>query len=155
MSAGVKASQASQEFAGIRGWLIFPAIGMAASPVLGIGWLITGLKALEKMTNLGFGAYAIPRFVVNIGLLIYTFIAAVRFFKKRSNAPRTVIKLLAARAIAILVLFILGMVIVSGDSDKLAMLMLKDNNFIAHGLAAFVWIPYFRASKRVKATFVR
>ena len=154
MNAGVKVSQADLRLAGIRGWLILPAIGMAVSPLLGVIGLVSGLEPLDNMVNQGFGAYAIPRLIVNIGLLIYTCVTAVRFFKKRRTAVRTVIKLLIARAVAFLVLFVIGMIVFGGDNKDTIITLLKSNDFIAHGIAAAVWIPYFRGSKRVKATFV-
>jgi hypothetical protein len=154
MSVDVKAGAVDQRLVGIRGWLILPAIGMAASPILGVLWLIFGLGPMEKMIDYGFGGYVFPRVILNIGLLIYTCIAAARFFKKQSNAPRTVSRLLIARAIASFAVFVIGMVVIGGDDAELAIVLLKENNFIAQGLAAAVWIPYFRISLRVKATFV-
>jgi hypothetical protein len=154
MNAGVKVSQADLRLAGIRGWLILPAIGMAVSPLLGVIGLVSGLEPLDNMVNQGFGVYAIPRLIVNIGLLIYTCVTAVRFFKKRRTAVRTVIKLLIARAVAFLVLFVIGVIVFGGDNEEIIITLFKSNNFIAQGIAAAVWISYFRVSKRVKATFV-
>jgi hypothetical protein len=154
MSAEVKVSQVDQRLAGIRGWLICPAIGLAVSPPLSLIWLVVELGSLDRMINYGFGAYVISRLIVNIGLLIYMCVAAVRFFKKLRTTVRTMIKLLIARAIASLALFVIGMVVTGGGNEALIISLLRSNNFIAHGLAAAVWIPYFRISKRAKATFV-
>ncbi len=154
MNAKIKTSYVDSRFSGIRGWLILPAIGLAASPFIGVIELVSGLGALGNMVNQGFGAYAIPRLIVNIGLLIYVCVAAVRFFKKRRTAASTVIKLLVARAVAFLVLFTIGIIVMGGNSKEMIYSLLKNNDFISHGIAAFVWISYFRVSKRVKATFV-
>jgi len=154
MSEDVKVSQGDPGLAGIRGWLILPAIGMVLSPLLGVIGLFVGLEPLGELVQQGFGVYAIPRFIVMIGLLIYTCVAAVRFFKKQSSAPGTMIKLLIARAITTLVFFVIGMVVIGGDNEMLVVVLLRSNNFVAQGIAAAIWIPYFRISQRVKATFV-
>jgi hypothetical protein len=154
MSEEVKASQVDAVPAGFGGWLILPAIGMVLSPLLGVIGLFLGLEPLDELVRHGFGLYAIPRYIAMLGLLIYTFMAAVRFFKKRSNAPATLIKLLIARVIIAFVFFILGIIVLGGNDELLIVMLLRSNNFIAQGVAAAIWVPYFRVSKRVKATFV-
>jgi len=148
------ASPERSDLIGIRGWLILPAIGLAISPALGVIGIIAGLASLEKMLNRGYGAYFVPALIANVGMLIYLFVVAVRFFKKRKNAPQTFIRLMIIFPLVNILLFILGLAVI-GSSDELVIVsLLRNHNFIATGIAAAIWIPYFKVSKRVKATFV-
>ena len=147
-------NQTHQQLVGIRGWLILPALGLALGLILGVVGVVTGLGSLEKMVDRGYSAYSVPSLLVDISLLIYLCVTAVRFFKKRKDAPQTLIHFLIARIAASVVLFVLGIAVIGGDDELVLFSLLRSNNFIAQGIAAAIWIPYFRVSKRVKATFV-
>jgi len=139
-----------QKFIGIKGWLILPAIGLVLSLIIGPIGLIAGLANM----NTEYAAYSASAILVNAGLYIYIWVTAIRFFKKRADAPQTIIHLIIIRIIASGVLFVLGLVVVGGDDALTIVVLLRSNNFVAQGIAAAIWIPYFKVSKRVKATFV-
>lgn len=145
----------ARDLVGIRGWLILPAIGLVLSLIVGPIGLIAGLASMDSR----YIAYYAPALLVNVGFYVWLWVAAVQFFKKRSTAPQTLIHFMATRIVASVILFILGLAVVGRGWDDpyfplVAVSLLKANNFIAHGLAAAIWIPYFNVSKRVKATFV-
>lgn len=145
-----------QELVGIGGWLILPAIGL----VLRLMAMPIGLIAIAGLVRMRseYVAYSAPAILVYAGLYVYHWVAAIRFFKKRAAAPQTMISLLIARFFASLVLFLLGLAVVGhvrGDHTlEVVRLLLRTNNFVANGIAAAIWIPYWKVSKRVKATFV-
>lgn len=139
-----------QEPVGIRGWLILPAIGLVLSLAVTPIGIVAGLVTMDGE----YVAYSGPALLANAGFYIYLWVAAVRFFKKLSSAPRTLIQFMVARVVASIALFVLGIVVVGLDNELVVIRLLRANNFIAQGIAASIWIPYFRVSKRVKATFV-
>ena len=142
---------ADDRLIGIRGWLILPAIGLVLSIIVGPIALIEGIAEMGPR----YGTYSLPATLVNLGFYIWIWVAAVRFFKKRKSAPKTLIQLMVARIIASAMLFVLGMAVVGRTDPLVIIALLKANNFIAQGIAAAIWIPYFKVSKRVRATFVR
>lgn len=135
---------------GIRGWLLLPAIGLVLSLIIAPIGLIA---SFAQMTD-DYAAYTVPAILVNAGLYVYLWVAAVRFFKKRSEAPQTMIHFLVARIIASVALFVLGLAVLGADDALKIVVLLRANNFVAQGIAAAIWIPYFKVSKRVKVTFV-
>ncbi len=151
MSAAAK--NIDKRISGIRGWLVLPAIGMIISPIFGVISFIFESKTFAEMVNYGFAAYVFTQYILNTAILIYGCIAAVRFFKKQKDAPITIIKLLIARVITSLVIFIVGAVTM-GVNTKIILSLLKTNNFMAFAVAAIIWVNYFKKSKRVEATFV-
>jgi len=139
-----------QSLVGIGGWLILPAIGLVLSSFVAPIGLIAGLAQMDNR----YAAYSVPAMLVNAGFCLWIWIATARFFGKAASAPATLIQLMAARVIASIVLFGLGMAVVGSTDPLVVVVLLKGNNFVAQGIAAAIWIPYFTISKRVKATFV-
>lgn len=150
-----KVSYVDSRLVGIQGWLLFLAIDLVVSPFLGAIWLICGSEPLNKMADYGFNTYVVSYYILHSMILIYTFIAALSFFKMKKAAVLSVILLLVFRAVVPLALFVIGVIVIGGKNQELIMLLLRSNNFIAYGVAAAVWTWYFIVSKRVKATFVR
>lgn len=144
-----------QKLVGISGWLILPAIGFVLSLI------ITPINLIVQavQTESDSAAYFIPSILVRTGLYIWLWTIAISFFKKRSTAPRSIIKFMVVRICALLLLFGLGFAVFSSDpslgNELVIICMLRSNNFIFQGIAAAIWIPYFKVSKRVKATFVK
>jgi hypothetical protein len=140
----------SARIVGIGGWLILPAIGLVISPVLGVIGLAVSLATLKAR----YAEYSIPSLIVNAALVVWLCVISVQFFKKKRSLPRNIIQFMIWRSVASLLLFMLGILVV-GSTDELFLLrLLRANNFIAQGIAAAIWIPYFMLSKRVRATFV-
>lgn len=146
-------SEPSGTSVGIKGWLFLPAIGLVIGPVIGFIGLATGFASLEEAIDRGWDVYHLPYVIVNGALWLYLCRATMRFFGRHQDAPNIVIWFLASRAAASIGLFLLGILVI-GTDESVMLSLLKSNNFIAQGIAAAIWIPYFKMSKRVRATFV-
>lgn len=137
-----------QHLAGIRGWLILPAIGLVLGPVFALVLLIAGLMQpiFEIVGEGGLGGiYALDLLAI-FGLIVFAVYVATLFFRKRWNAPRAIIALLIAG------LFVSGVLVAFGFIAGPEILHLVFGILV---VGAAVEIPYFRVSKRVKATFVK
>jgi len=135
---------------GINGWLVLPAISLIVSPFLLILGLITLCysAAQSEVEYLVFYIFAI---CVNIGLLCYVLVAANRFFHKQKNAPETIINLAITAVIAEVALILMywafgprGIIFFGGIGEGIWFRL----------IVMFIWILYFKVSKRVEATFV-
>jgi len=146
--------QTDRSLVGIRGWLILPAIGLALSPIVAVITLITSLGSIGKMIDRGYGLYSVLHLLTYVGILVYLCFTAHTFFQKRKNAPQNVIRLLITLVVASVILFLIGLAVIGAHDGLIILSLLRSNNFIAQGIAAAIWIPYFKISKRVKATFV-
>ena len=137
------------QFVGIGGWLVFHAIGFVLGPIIGVVSLIAALALFSAVEAAGYGGiYALELFV-QFALLVYVIYAATRFFGKYSNAPSTIITLLLVNWVSSGVLLVIEL----GAGAEL--FAIESGKQLAVGLiTAAIWIPYFRVSKRVKATFV-
>ena len=137
---------------GIGGWLILPAIGLVLNPIFlviytlhTIIWALSGEFQVQLVAHPGLGAWTFARILVSIALLGFVGVAAYLFFSKRSAAPRCMIALLLTFLGQGVIFTILDFAI--GLDPEIA------HNLIAPAFACAIWIPYFRVSKRVKATF--
>jgi len=148
----------------IGGWLYFPAIG-----------LIVG--CITRTIYVSIVAFLVPFFVhdayranahklleillayVASEALLLAFLAytTVRFFRKKRNAPNAATAMLIAQVVVYGLLIAL---FIAADADYTITRNvpgLAKGSLIAFAgsvLAAALWIPYFRISKRVKKTFV-
>lgn len=137
----VEASEASRPvrqfgWKGIDGWLILPGIGLILRPILSV--IVIAIMLTRRLEYLHLFQTLL---VVKIGLLIYSFYAAWRFFGKRRNTPTVMV---------ILILFGLC-------SQLLASILRHDFRImplVGGVFACCIWIPYFLVSRRVKETFV-
>jgi hypothetical protein len=138
-----------QNLVGISGWLILPAIGLVLGPIVGIIGVVAGLGMYANVASAGYGGIYTLELLVLVGLIGFTIYAAILFFKKKSNAPRTIIALLVISLIASGILLVIE---VSTGAEVFAVETGKQ--LVRDVISAAIWIPYFRVSKRVKATFV-
>jgi hypothetical protein len=136
--------------AGIGGWLVLPALGLILSAILGPVVLGLTVVALQQLPSTEYGAYFAVSILVQVGLYVFLLVALARFFGKRRSAPATIIGLIIADLAACLLLIMMA---ASMDAEELVIGDAK--GLIRALIAAGIWIPYFRVSKRVKATFVR
>ena len=142
---------------GIGGWLILPAIGLIIALVFGGIGLFSILGECQDVARMGAGKFAslcIFELILYSVIWVFTIYATVRFFRKKKNAPKIMIILCATNLVAPLV--VLGAGLSIGLSDEV-MRFVAFNAGEQSGkaaIAATIWIPYFKISRRVKTTFV-
>lgn len=136
--------------AGIGGWLILPAIGFVLTPLIALMSLVFLLRMLPLIWAAGHGRIVMLDMLLILVLLILTVSTALRFFRKKADAPRRIIALLIIAVASDVLLLIASMA--AGTDDDLA--LGATTGLLRDGISAAIWIPYFRMSKRVKATFV-
>jgi hypothetical protein len=134
---------------GIRGWLVLPAIGLVLGPIVGVVSLVVGFALYSDVAVAGWGGLFAAEMVVELGLLIFMIYAASRFFSKKRNAPMVIIALLVTGLAANGLLLLVELGVGAEDFAEETTRML-----VRSIISAAIWIPYFRVSKRVKATFV-
>lgn len=133
---------------GIRGWLIIPAMGLVGAVIGSVGLLIIPLVMFfdhmpypDSKTLVAFVLLALA-----IGLALFVVYAASQFFKKKRNAPSVMVAMILMSTGASILICLLAI----NTRDQNEMLVRLAMQIVA----AAVWIPYFKTSKRVKATFV-
>ena len=144
-----KRNTANEKFAGIGGWLVLPAIGLFLGPIVGGMGLIAAFGIYADVATDGYGGIYTLELLVSAGLLLFWIYSAILFFRKHSNAPNTIISLfvvsLASSCILLIIELGAGAEVFAVETGK---------QLVKEIIAAAIWIPYFRRSKRVKATFV-
>ncbi|MCS7239312.1 MAG: DUF2569 domain-containing protein [Thermoguttaceae bacterium] len=170
-----------EKLKGIGGWLLVPAIGMTASVI--IGWcglpVITWSLLDVESVNPGSLVYMTIKYIVELGLLWWCTLLLFDFFAKKKEFPRLIITFLACRVAVFAACLCLGLIVFVGEGKLVTMLqvfadqqhvgglgaydhdvmfstlvLLNENDVEAAAFAAAIWVPYFKFSKRVKATFV-
>jgi Protein of unknown function (DUF2569) len=144
----LRAAARRATLAGIRGWLLLPAIGLVLTVVVGGAGLVAMLRANATLATSRYaGLYTLELFA-QIGVLILSVYATIRFFDKKRDAPAAVIRLLVANVAVSALLLAIEL------SAGVAVLAVENvRALVQGGIAAAIWIPYFRVSERVKATF--
>jgi len=161
-----------QELVGIDGWLILPALSLLSGiifPIIGVVGLLSPSSAFSTWAQASSGIIPLTKAFSEAGLtsinviVIVLFLfqyflsiyAAALFFRKQRKTPTVIITLIAVG------------LLVSGTVVTILMTYERVLPFSAPEMAPYVfgligglisaaiWIPYFRLSKRVKATFVR
>ena len=161
-----EAGQVAQEenrLAGIGGWLILLAFGVIVSPVASLWALITVAvgafgggrwAALAQPGGVAYhpmwGPTLLFELVANLAMTALTLLVAVLFFRKSTRLPKLFIGvLLAALVVRIVDVLLASQIPALEEPTALSVL-----GIVRAFLICLIWVPYFRVSKRVKATFV-
>jgi hypothetical protein len=142
-------SEPKPQYVGIRGWLILPAIGLIIGSIISVISLIISFTMFSEVSNAGYGGLYSLEILVEVGLSVFIVYTAVRFFGKKSNAPSIFIKFMIASIVASGVLLLIEL---SAGAQVFA--IESGKTLVRSIVGAAIWIPYFRKSKRVNATFV-
>lgn len=130
---------------GIRGWLILPAIGLVLTPIASVMLLITFfIMFFDHMSSLNSTFFVAV--AVMISLTLVSIYAASQFFKKKRNAPSVIVTLILINTGTSILMYV-----VQTNSGQQTEALVR---LAIQIIATVVWIPYFRISERVKATFV-
>lgn len=148
-SSNSRSESIDPKLSGIGGWLILPAIGLILGPIIGVIGLFAAIGMYSDVARAGYGDVYAMELIVLLGLLVFTIYAATVFFRKKINTPRIMIALYSVSLTASVLL--LGIEL----SANAEMFAAETGKQLARDIvAAAIWIPYFRVSKRVKTTFV-
>jgi len=134
---------------GIGGWLILPAIWFVLGPIIEVVNLIVAFEMYSDVARAGYGGIFRLEFFWSLVLLVFEIYAAILFFGKKSNAPSAIIMLIIVTLVASSVFFVNGL---AAGTDVFAIETGKQ--LVRNIIRAAIWIPYFKVSKRVQATFV-
>ena len=139
-----------EKLVGIKGWLILPAIGFVLGPLIGVVGLITSIGMYSDFEGTKYGGIYALELIVSTGLTGLLIYAAVLFFQKRKNAPRVIIKFLTLSIVASCILLVIEL----GGGFKIFAIE-TGKQLVFDLINAAIWIPIWKNSMRVKATFVR
>jgi hypothetical protein len=145
---------------GIGGFLFLPAIGICIGPFVRVYQMLDDQAAMFKLPGIlhmaypeqGWGvvAYGVFAQVYNIGMLAFSVLIVLLFFRRRTSLPLLIKIFYLAIAVGLML-----------DSFLYALLGLEQLSGLAYpakGLfqaivAAAIWVPVFHFSERVKWTF--
>lgn len=154
--------EADTRWVGLGGWLVLLAFGLLVRPLIYGKTLFTladamaldNWSALTTFGNANYSALWAPAMIfemaADLGLLVFSILLVVLFFKRRSSFPRL--------AIVVLVAGLAAQIMDVGLSGLLPTLSItpKDMALIVRtAVAVAIWWAYLVQSRRVKATFVR
>jgi hypothetical protein len=134
----------------IGGWLILPATGLICSCFFGFINLMKSLAMFPKFSTAGYGVIYFVFLLISFVFLTYLAITTMFFFERRQIAPAFVIVLLFAN-ILISFIFLAGYMVMGYGEILLGK---QTATIIVDIIMLAIWIPYFKSSKRVKATFI-
>ncbi len=147
------------------GWLVLVGFGLIVSPIRLI-WSLFPMYfeiftngSWEVLTTPGTDVYSslwapvlLTEIALNCGLIISWMYAIYLFFQKKRTFPSVYITI-AVCSLAFIILDALAISAVLPDEPLFDADTSKE--LLRGFISAFVWIPYMRISKRVKATFTR
>jgi hypothetical protein len=150
---------------GIGGWLLLPALGLIATPlVLAFGIYKDLLPALRPDVwnavtdphsttyNSLLGPLIVYEVLVSLTLFAFTLWLLWNFFTKSRRAPKLFVIWLAASAGTRILDHLLSSQILAVAEKPFDPADVRD---LVHSIvAAAIWIPYFLRSERVKNTFI-
>jgi len=135
--------------AGIGGWMILPAIGFVLGPIVSFVSLVRGVTLFSAVKAAGYGGIYALDLLLEAGLLAFGLYVVRRFFDKKRDAPPLIVRFfvvsLGATAAFLVVALLTGAEIFAVETQK---------QLAREAIGAAIWIPYFKKSKRVEATFV-
>jgi hypothetical protein len=155
------------DLAGLGGWLVLVAIGLVVRPLFllktiigacpayfnGTLWSLLSDPASEQYVPL-YQVAAPLELAINFTLLVYSLLLIGLFFRRSHLFPRAMQVYLGG--------YVLVALFACWDASVMSARLAKpgDNlaavKMVSQALgAAFVWIPYFQVSRRVKQTFIR
>lgn len=148
--------QGLKKHQGIGGWLILPAIGLVTKPLLTFFILIDGsyFSSITWQNAASFGTsfeiYMWVSFVFLITFFAYTILCNIFFFGLRTGAPYLYMILIGVNLGSVLLeSYVVNQFFPELESPS----SLKDITGAVIG--AFIWLPYFVKSERVKSTFTK
>ena len=138
-----------QKLVGIGGWLVLPAIGFVTGLICFPLMLIVSLFKYSEVVGAGHGGIHTFESIVLFGMLCFMIYAATLFFRKKRNAPGTII-------IFFIVGYVIGILFFVIELNAGTKIFTVDTVlWCVKGIyKGPIFIPYFLLSKRVKATFV-
>jgi hypothetical protein len=155
-------SEVDHQLAGIRGWLVLPAIGLLLQPFVLAADMVRGAGNYSMvvwqglLNNASLSPFFIPmmlvELVLSLGLLVFSILLPVLFFQRRTSLPRIYVGCAALLGIyAVLELLATDLI-----PEVRAQVSAVDRGTWARTLVSVVlWSSYFLLSKRVRATFTR
>ena len=142
------AQSVDPRLAGIRGWLILPAIYLVLATITTAVGLIESLGVFSSVADAGYrGLFALLEWLVLLAYLVVILYAATRFFSKKRNAPSAMIGFWIAAVVGDALINVIEL---AAGAEEFPV-----ERLLGGIINAAIWISYFRLSKRVKATFVR
>lgn len=143
---------------GIGGWLLLPSIGIALNPLVTLLGIVALLE-LQSDYSYRLAVQVLPVIGTLVGLellggfafLIFSIVLAVKFFRKRQEAPSLVVWFLALITLYRVLLWLVSTGAWEEDPQLTFEYGFRAGAYI---ISCMIWIPYFKLSKRVRATFV-
>jgi len=138
----------------IGGWLVFPALGLLASPVLMV-INIFEVAYFSEQTWINVNTHGnalrflfVSEMVYNFCFLGFSLLLILLFFRRRTSVPKLMVVFYVI-SISITILDNFAAYLINMDFD------FETREIIRATAAAVIWIPYFIKSERVKSTFCK
>lgn len=145
----------------IGSFLILPAIGLCIAPFTRTFQMFTDHGTFFYMPAIfwkaypdqqwAMGAYGVFSQAYNIGMLVFTVVLALLFFRRRTSVPLLFKLYYSAAAIG---LMLDAYIYASLDLKELTGNPYPSKDLVQSIVGAAIWIPVFHLSSRVKNTFV-
>jgi transglutaminase-like putative cysteine protease len=142
----------------IRGWLILPAVGLVLTPL----WYLADFADVGvyfdaesfSATGFSFAALLVFELIFNIVTVVFWGLVTWTFFQRRTSAPVFYMAYLAIIVVWLVIDTILANQLLPKELRADPEYEEAFGEIVRSILAAVIWIPYFRASKRVARTFI-
>ena len=138
----------------IGGWLVFPTIGLLATPV----YLLITIFEIEYFSEqtwvnvnthgMGLRLLFVTEMVYNFCFLAFTLILIALFLRRRTSVPKLMVVFYSI-SISVVILDNFAAYFLNPDYE------VETREIIRATAAAAIWIPYFIKSERVKSTFCK